>query len=195
MLSLKVKVQLSFPRRTLVFFESSLLFFLNPKSQPHTVSVVPPSTGALVGKTYKNNIELEKNPSILLSFICMKNKQNICPQRVRASSIFPPTKETEFSLKEKRVTNFRKSGTNVKTIWHADETNCLHEIQRWDREQIQPGCECRAFWGHSEVYLSPRNLPGWRRHTLDPDSYMLITLIITPSWASRSNCSTLLHGP
>lgn len=62
MLSLDVKVQLSFPRKTLVFFKSNLLFFLNPKSQPHMVNVVPPSMGALVGKIYKDNTELKKNP-------------------------------------------------------------------------------------------------------------------------------------
>lgn len=53
-LSLKVKVQLSLPSRTLVFLKSNLLFFLNPKSQPHMVSIVPPSRGALVGKTYND---------------------------------------------------------------------------------------------------------------------------------------------
>jgi hypothetical protein len=72
-LSLKVKVQLSLPRRTLVFLKSNLLFLLNPKSQPHMVSIVPPSRGALVGKTCKDNIELKKKFNITIIF-CMYGK-------------------------------------------------------------------------------------------------------------------------
>ena len=41
------------------------------------VSVVPPSRGALVGKTYKDNIELKKTQYIIIFHRCGKetNKQ------------------------------------------------------------------------------------------------------------------------
>lgn len=86
-LSVKVKVQLSLPRRTLVFFKSNLLFLLNPKSQPQTVSVVPPSRGALVGKTYKDNIELKKSEYIIIFHMFGKQTDKI--HILKESEILP----------------------------------------------------------------------------------------------------------
>lgn len=69
---------------------------------------------------------------------------------------------------------------------HADEMH-FQQTQWRDREQIEPGRERRTSLRHPELNPSFRQLLGWRRHTLGPDFYMLITLIMTHSWASRSN--------
>lgn len=133
-LSLKVKVQLSFPRRTLVFFKSNLLFLLNPKSQPQTVSVVPPSRGALVGKTYKDNIELKKSESIIIFHMCGKQTKYVSSKKI------------EFSLKEKRTQISENLEQTLKLSVRLMKQAVFRRFRDGREGKFSLGGDERPFW-------------------------------------------------
>lgn len=119
------------------FFKSNLLFLLNPKSQPQTVRCCPSFKGALVGKTYKDNIELKESEYIIIFHMCGSG-QNMYPQKI------------EFFTEGKR-TQISENLEQTLKLFVRLMTSCFPEDSGPGEGKFSLGGDERPFWDEADT--------------------------------------------